>query len=1210
MKYRVRNIAGLLLLLGLLTCLACAFLFGRPPAKAESGYQNLASGKAVEVSSTYNDAVWNPSFLTDGYRMGSWPLPAGETLGWRTADLGKRDVEVTAIMDLGNLYLISKVVLYPRGNGGICFPDDYTIAISADGSHWITVADVCGDTEIAEKERDFVFDSQSARYVRLTVTKLSEERDGSEYACELSEWEVWGTSGTVTRSNLALQASIQCSSSWLDPEGFWKPDFLIDGDRMGTWPLEVGRTLGWRSARCEGRDVEITIQLDCGELLSAEEIVLYPRGNGGICFPEDYTVQLSCDGQSWETVASVTGDTAKEEKGRVFSFSARTMRYAKLIITKLSEETDGADMVCELSEIEIWGRNGARMELNKEEIWMTKGSCDKLVPVIRGGDGESEDYIYSFQMEGDPILKLQPDGSLEAVAVGKATVVVTEKQTGLTKTCLVKVQDRTYDNILITVPVWGNDTVLTEEQFRWLRDADINGVMAVGHDMTQPRTDSMLALAKQIWDDNRDWNLGVFLHSYTQGITPASSDQEIQAYAEQYRNTPALMGYHVEDEPFVVTPYARIERILRKYDPYSLADINFLPGMVYENYEEYYGKLSDYAKLVGEHKSYLSFDNYPFGVAPGSVDETNLFGNFEALRRAGLDNAIPTAFYLQGVGSDHYGYRRPDEGVLRYHIASAMAYGFKWIKYFSWYVPGATGTGEDALFLDAIMDHEGQKTELYDVAAALNKEVHNVGETLVQLDAAEVYHSGSKSSNAVYLKLPDTFFAQPIGDCQVIVSLFVHPETGKQYLMLVNKDFTASQTMRFRLQNVESLMELDKSTANGTRTPDYAGGILIRSFLPGEFALYELPTGDYRIQKGDGGTANLLVGAVSMASDSYSDKGWYIGTAHDGLPFSQTGSMGWKVEADAAVDHWIQFDLGAKKEMNRLDVYPAGIGASSGNLFPQGLQLFVSDNGKDWTMALEQVQLSQPTTQVPVFRFDAISGRYVKLVFPSAGNLAVAEFALYFDENNVPLPPETSYEKPQAVSGVNLASGKPAKASGSYQDTVWNVNFVTDGIAMQSWPTNQTLGWHSGVYAQREVEDVWVRVDLEAVYPISKVVLFPRGNGGMCFPSDYAIQVSLNGIQWTTVWETTGDENKGETERVIAFEKTEAKYVRLAVTRLGPEQDVGGYACEISEFEVYYEGESDNPGTGDSSLLSALLSSLLTLTSFVWLACRRKRQAA
>ena len=60
------------------------------------------------------------------------------------------------------------------------FPDDYSIALSADGETWVEVASVTGDSEIKNEGRLFIFDAVKVRYVRIKVTKLSEEKDGNE----------------------------------------------------------------------------------------------------------------------------------------------------------------------------------------------------------------------------------------------------------------------------------------------------------------------------------------------------------------------------------------------------------------------------------------------------------------------------------------------------------------------------------------------------------------------------------------------------------------------------------------------------------------------------------------------------------------------------------------------------------------------------------------------------------------------------------------------------------------------------------------------------------------------------------------------------------------------------------------------------------------------------------------------------------------------
>lgn len=237
------------------------------------------------------------------------------------------------------------------------------------------------------------------------------------------------------------------------------------------------------------------------------------------------------------------------------------------------------------------------------------------------------------------------------------------------------------------------------------------------------------------------------------------------------------------------------------------------------------------------------------------------------------------------------------------------------------------------------MDKEGNKTELYDVAARLHKQIHNVGDVLVQLDAREVYHTGSKSTATVYEKLPSGFFVQPQGDCQAIVTLFTHPETGRQYLMLVNKDFDHSQTMSFRLTGVDALTELDKDSADGTLTPSYTNGVLTRAFLPGEFALYQLPEGkSYSTAQEPSDDPNLLLDAYATASDSYGVDGWYIDNVNDGVTVPTTLSRGWKSVANAA-SQWLLFDLGETKSFNRLDLYPgdngSGAGKVTGRPFPR-----------------------------------------------------------------------------------------------------------------------------------------------------------------------------------------------------------------------------------------------------------------------------------
>lgn len=120
---------------------------------------------------------------------------------------------------------------------GATFPDDYSVALSADGEKWTTVATVTGDSEIKNAGRILSFEAMKARYVKITVTKLSAEMDGADRVCTMSEIKVFGIPEDNSVVNLAQGIPAAPSSSWEDHEGFWRSVYLTDGSYLSMWPL-------------------------------------------------------------------------------------------------------------------------------------------------------------------------------------------------------------------------------------------------------------------------------------------------------------------------------------------------------------------------------------------------------------------------------------------------------------------------------------------------------------------------------------------------------------------------------------------------------------------------------------------------------------------------------------------------------------------------------------------------------------------------------------------------------------------------------------------------------------------------------------------------------------------------------------------------------------------------------------------------------------
>lgn len=724
-------------------------------------------------------------------------------------------------------------------------------------------------------------------------------------------------------------------------------------------------------------------------------------------------------------------------------------------------------------------------------------------------------------------------------------------------------------NILISVPIWRSAWANTES-FKLLQDAGIDFAVAVSGRETGTLDTSrlMIAAAKSVWPEGKT-GIRVMIHSTEFFNFTNQTKAQMAAVLNEFKNDPAVIGFHVIDEPYDANPYAYVERTLKGLYPAAIADINFLPGMAYGNYNEFQGRMDDYLKLVGMgNSSYLSLDNYPFPLTEGTVDEGSLFGNFETLRKVGMANGVPTAFYLLSVGSTTYQYRRPSEGVMRYHASAALAYGMKWIKYWSWYVPDY---GEDYLqtyndYTDAIMGKDGQPTEMYEVAKAMHAKIHAVGGILANLEATEVYHTGSTSTDKSYELLPTDRFLHPVGNPYAIVSLMTHTESGAPYLMIVNKDFERAQTLSFKLDGVDTVWTVSGEDGSYQKT-ELTDHVLTLTLTAGDFVLLRLPDGDYT--KKAEPKENLLADALCTATKSDSGDGWYISRLFDGIFYSRSGSNGWRVSETGK--QTLTFDLGEAKEFNRLTVYPAGMSAAVGADFPEGITLSISEDGQTWTEVFAETEIARPTVDVPSYSFAKQKARYVKVLF-SATQVAgfdLAELKL-FDDHGEYTAEKTMYKEPVVIAGENIALHKKPAASGSaYENGVdrWGLanvtdgyHGVTDGVGTNGWMSN-------GV--PHVTDETWLQIDLGTTYDFDRVVVYPRTNGNY-FPIGYQVQVSTDGKAWTNVATVTDD--PGTTEgRVHDFDSVHARYVRILSTQLCNEfvGFANGYMMQIAEVEVY-----------------------------------------
>ena len=155
-----------------------------------------------------------------------------------------------------------------------------------------------------------------------------------------------------------------------------------------------------------------------------------------------------------------------------------------------------------------------------------------------------------------------------------------------------------------------------------------------------------------------------------------------------------------------------------------------------------------------------------------------------------------------------------------------------------------------------------------------------------------------------------------------------------------------------------------------------------------------------------------------------------------------------------------------------------------------------------------------------------------------------------------------------AQSGPNLALGKPVTASSSAENWGWYRHCATDG---ERGTPDTCRGWTSWDLTQFNHQE-WVQVDLEGVYSVRRVVLYPRSDGqqaGYGWPVNFHIEVSEDGQRWVRVVERR-NESLPEGPQAFEFGPVQARYVRITGTSLRSNPfDRDNFTMQFSEIEVY-----------------------------------------
>lgn len=306
-----------------------------------------------------------------------------------------------------------------------------------------------------------------------------------------------------------------------------------------------------------------------------------------------------------------------------------------------------------------------------------------------------------------------------------------------------------------------------------------------------------------------------------------TSEEEMNARVQRYKNHPALFGYYVYDEPSPgqFPEVAETVKFIQGLDRQHPCYVNMYPNIQNPFYREY---VDNFIKTVPV--PFLSFDHYPVmgrdDVSPVRHLRPEWYENLEiiskASRKAGKPFwafALATAHTIK-IGNDPVSvYPIPTLTDLRLQIYSNLAYGAQGIQYFTYFTP----TGEGDTFHDGPF-YKGNKTKTYYTVKEMNAEIKALSGVFLHSRVKNVYHTGlpvpKGTKKLRWWHLPSAIRRLATSGEGAVVS-FLEKEQ-KDYMVVVNRNLMNSMELNLMVNNKSKVRRVFKDgTVSGESLSGY-----------------------------------------------------------------------------------------------------------------------------------------------------------------------------------------------------------------------------------------------------------------------------------------------------------------------------------------------------------------------------------------------------
>lgn len=297
-----------------------------------------------------------------------------------------------------------------------------------------------------------------------------------------------------------------------------------------------------------------------------------------------------------------------------------------------------------------------------------------------------------------------------------------------------------------------------------------------------------------------------------------------------YASYPALLGYHIFDEPNsgAFNTLGEIRAILSELDPAHESYFNLFPN--YASLEmlgnpTYYDHLAQFIEVV--KPGILSYDHYHFikgneqdrpdiedereqqiyAAAFQSVSRPGFFDNIEDA--LAISRKTDTPFMIIILVVEHGPYRNPTEAEIRWEVYNSLCYGIKRLSYFTYWTPGVDTDEGDAFWhwQNGMINKDGTRNAHYDEIAGINRELQAIGNILLPYAVRDVFHFGAE---------PDTkvrYWPGSFGDVTAMAAdLATVAFYDGGYVLLANKNYTAATTVTFSVKEGARVRVYDKTS--------------------------------------------------------------------------------------------------------------------------------------------------------------------------------------------------------------------------------------------------------------------------------------------------------------------------------------------------------------------------------------------------------------